>query len=218
MWLATQPRFMIAVGDRAVKSRVPVRLSFLANDQARQVLLTKTFFIDGIPCTARLYTERPPIVYCRQCSSIGHRENSQGCKGPRCEICTSGDHTTESHQPSDPPPKCINCAGTHPSCARECPARKQPPRMSADSQTKQTRETKNMHKGNKDIDGFTQIPLSQHPTTPKRPVANPYTPNLECLNQNAPTATQNHPNPDARLSSTTPAHPCPEEDSQMIHS
>ncbi len=190
-------------------------LSFIL---CKQVLLTKTFFIDGTPCTARPYTERPPIVYCRRCSSIGHRENSRGCKGPRCEICTSGDHSTESHQPNDPPPKCINCAGPHPSRARECPARKQPARPSAEGQTKQTHKTKNSRKINKDADGFTQIPFSQHPTPPKRPSANPYTPNLERLNQKAPAAPQNQPNIDARSPSTIQSQLRQEEDSQMNQS
>ena len=99
MRLATQPCFMIADGDHVTKCQVPVCLSFLGNDQAKPVLLTKTFFIDGIPCTARPYTERPPIVYCHWCSLIRHRENSWGCKGPRCEICTSSNHSWNHTNP-----------------------------------------------------------------------------------------------------------------------
>ena len=222
--LATLPRFMISFDDRMVKIRAPVRLSFLDNEQARKVLLTKTFFFDGIPCTAWPYIERRPIVYCRQCSSLGHRENSQGCKGPRCEICASGDHVTTSHQPSDPPPKCINCAGPHSSRTHECPARKQPAdnlRTTAGGQNprgqpKPGTKSKNTRIGTKDAEGFTQIPATQNPMLPRHTNASPYTLNLRRLDREAtPPGPHIQPEPAPGPPTAPQAWPSQKDDNRM---
>ena len=221
--LATKPRFMISDGDREFKSRAPVRLSFLDNEQARKVLLAKTYFFDGTPCTARPYIERLPLIYCRLCSSIGHRENSRGCKGPCCEICTSGNHDTSSHQPSDPPPKCINCAGPHPSRARECPARKQStgnlnttaegrnPR----SHPKPALKSKNARKGTKDADGYTQTPTTRNHIPHKHNNTSPYMINLERLGRDAIPDPQEQPDGAPGTPIVTQSQSREKEDSQM---
>ncbi|KAF8297401.1 hypothetical protein DL93DRAFT_2161230 [Clavulina sp. PMI_390] len=122
---ANEPRPLVTKDKWEQAEHASFLINLTSREVADELLRVQRVYIDGRAHKVRPFSDRRPILYCSVCSSRSHLDGSKQCPGHRCEICSAEDHTSATH-PNATAPKCINCAGPHPSRDRACPARRHP--------------------------------------------------------------------------------------------